>query len=145
MRKLKQEDGKRKQQYRSSLEKDSAGTNSVTQNIWGHGVIVFWIPDSLYLIYTLRIDRKYWNLSSFSITYGINNNFRKKTNIILLNYIKNYISSHIFIEMKWLVAFRKILKLIMHQLCVHLFNQLIASCSFVQSVDSFMFICSSSW
>ena len=37
----------------------------------------------------------------------LNNNFSKKTNIILGNYIKKYISAHIFIEIKWLVDFRK--------------------------------------
>ena len=37
----------------------------------------------------------------------LNNAFckKKKTNIILRNYIKNYINTHILIEVKWLVDF----------------------------------------
>ena len=37
----------------------------------------------------------------------LNNSFRKKTNIILGNYIKNYISTQIFIEIKWPIDLRK--------------------------------------
>ena len=33
--------------------------------------------------------------------------FPQKTNIILGNYIKNYISTQIFIEIRWPVDFRK--------------------------------------
>ena len=37
----------------------------------------------------------------------LNNNFRKKRNFILGNSIKNYISTQIFIQIKWPVDFRK--------------------------------------
>ena len=37
----------------------------------------------------------------------LNNNFCKKNNIILGNYIKKYISTDILIEIKWIVDFRK--------------------------------------
>ena len=47
-----------------------------------------------------------WNEQIKEFVY-LNNNFRKKTNIILGNHIKNYISTHIVIEIKWLVDFRK--------------------------------------
>ena len=46
-------------------------------------------------------------LITLKLNNFLNNNFRKKINSILGNYIKNYISPHIFIEIKWLIDFRK--------------------------------------